>query len=103
MTETIAILLAVCGLILIMAIIGYIISLLEKRQQALDSKKKVAKIAHDLELADRGCCLYCGDPKDHTYCHQEDGVAGVWKDANTGRCVGCDKRVDHSQCEAIHR
>ena len=54
--------------------------------------------ARDVELADRGYCIYCAHKRDHRQCHKNKTAK---PHAEQNRCTYCLQRIDHSQCAAI--
>jgi hypothetical protein len=80
------------GILLIALSIGayFVIKRIEK-QTAGDH-------ARDVELADRGYCIYCAHKRDHRQCHENNTVK---PHTEQNRCSYCLQRIDHSQCEAI--
>jgi len=63
-------------------------------------EKQIARDhAHDVELADRGYCIYCAQKRDHRQCHENETVK---PHTEQNRCDYCLQRIDHSQCAAIY-
>jgi hypothetical protein len=63
-------------------------------------EKQIARDqARDVELADRGYCVYCGHTGDHRQCHENKTVKPHMEQ---NRCTYCLQRIDHSQCAAIY-
>jgi hypothetical protein len=78
-----------------MALVGITVSIMV----IVDDRKKKQQMIRDHELADRGCCLFCGHLKDHSQCARiHDNVT---KFTATGRCTFCGQKMTHGMCAMI--